>query len=264
VTYLNKMRVFRVAILIANIALSLFVASLIYSASTLRFSFPSGVETSTRDSLYVIRAPFSVTNGGFYDISDLDIRIELKNSTGYTFFKNDTIVNVIKAQTTHNGAVVLAINYTDLYVKNAYYNLFHSDTFKLIVTVKCAYAKPMIGFQADVSQEMPWTAPLADFKITVGKPTAKIIDATYSTLSVPFTIDGYDGLYFKPNIRVTVLDSAGDPVNSAEKTFGIQTCPYSANFTISVPTSKISTSYTVRVQITSPFSYGPIEKKMPE
>jgi len=263
VTYLDKMKLFRVAILIANIAISLFVASLVYSASTLRFGFPSGVETSTRGSLYVIRAPFSVTNGGLYDISDLDIGIELKNSTGYTFFENDTIVNVIKAQTTHHDAVVLAINYTDLYVKNAYYNLFHSDTFKLIVAVKCAYAKPMIGFQADVSQEMSWTAPLVDFKITVGAPSSTSINATHATLSVPFTIDGYDDLYFKPNIRVTVFDSAGNQVNSAEKTFDIQTRPYSDNIQISVPKSKISTSYTVRVQITSPFSYGPIEKKMP-
>ena len=251
------MRLFRVAILVADLAISLFVVSLVYSASTLRFSFPSSIETSTSGSLYVIRAPFSVTNGGFYDVSDLDIGVALKNSTGYTFFKNDTIINVIKAQTTHNDAVVLAINYTDLYVKNAYYNLFHSDNFTLLVTVECAYAKPMVGFQADVSQVIPWTAPLAGFTITVGKPTPISINATYSTLSVPFTLDGYDGLYFKPTLRVTVLDSNGNQVKSAEQTFDVNSRPYSGNIQISVPNSIIS-GYTVRVQITSPFSSTPI------
>jgi len=256
------MRLLKVAIIIADLAICLFVVSIAYSAASLNFSFPSSIETSTRGSLYVVTAPFSVTNRGYYDVSNLEIGVELTNSTNYMFFKNDTTINDIKAQTTQSSAVVLAVNSTNLYLQGAYYNLFHSDTFRLIVTLKCNYAAPLIGFAANISQSIQWTAPLANFAFAVGTPTPTLINTTYAMLSVPFTISGYDELYFNPTLKVSILDSHGNLVNSVEQTFVINSSSFTNNIQIPVRIETSYAGYTVMVQITSPFSYGPIQEEI--
>jgi hypothetical protein len=261
VAYLEKMKLFRVAILLISIALILFTVSLIYSATKISIS-PSNLSTSIRGSVAVITAPFSVTNGGFFDISDLDIGVVLRNSTGYVYAQNDTIINVITAQTTHDDAVVLAINATDLAAKNAYYNAFHSDQFTVIMTVKCAYAKPLVGFQAVVSQQVPWTAPLANLAVTVGTPAHTPLNSTCEMLSVPFTMSGYDGITFSPTIKVTLRDNTGKQVSSIVSTFNVQQDPYSGSIQLAIPNAQLyglTKGYTASVEVTSPFSYGPIQ-----
>lgn len=219
---MNLTKTIRRSVLVAYIVISLIIGSMVYSTFDIKPELSTSFKTDFRKDQYIFSLPFNLTNGGFYDITNLTVYSEIKNSTGYILTNNNTIIPAIPAYTKYRGNILIAVNATDLYAKNAYYILFHDDTIKLRFRLGLGYGKYEVSaasFKIDFNQSLPWTAPIKNLKLSVNTSSPTISYANKISISFPCTVS-YSGWLSISDVKVRsiVQNSTGAIIANNETT----------------------------------------------
>jgi len=230
-------------VLIAYIVIILIIGSMGYSVLYIKFEPSTSLKTSVVKDLYAFSAPFNLTNGGFYDIDNFNVYVEIKNSTGHILVNNNTVLPPIPAYTKYQGNIWIALNATDLYAKKAYYLLFHDDTLQFRFRVGLGYGKygvSVAGFKIDAALPITWGAPIKNLKLSVNTSNPTISYANKISVSFPCTVS-YSGWLSISNIKVrsTVLNSTGTIIASNETTLPtLSPGTNKFNFNATIPSDK--------------------------
>lgn len=131
----------------------------------------------------VMDTEFGIVNKGYWDITDLELNIDIRNQTDYYLLNYKQIVDVIP----HGGETQIPINIQfnlmEHYDKSGDDWIVNDQDLKIEIQAKTKYAKRLISFVTNFTQESQWGAPLSGLKI--GEPTysGNVINTTFSFLN---------------------------------------------------------------------------------
>jgi hypothetical protein len=241
------------AINIFWIILLLFSVTGIYSASQIMpgFGQPS---MSTSDDTLTLTLPFYIINGGFYDISSMNLTTVVEDAHGSLISDSSTFVGLIphgnNISVTHN----ISINISKLTSTNLAYLLFDDSIFDADASLKLNYVA--VPFQISINFTIPWGAPLS--ALTIGNVSASPYNATHFRTSVPTSFENHSFLRLDGTIRLELVDGMNNILGSGISNINVP--PQSGyNFSLDAFVSNPTNIKQAHLYFaTSLFNYGPV------
>ena len=127
------------------------------SPNEILWDYDSGVVTVT--------APFSIDNGGFYDVDDLELRYEVTNYTNVLIAQDLIELGTMKAGTVSDGEIEFSFDLLELYDEGLTWMVFNDDLLNFVVEVSCFYTMKLVEFDARYSVSIPWDALIQDVAV---------------------------------------------------------------------------------------------------
>lgn len=235
---------------VLSIALLVFTITIIYSGTQLRIGFAEP-KTTVSNGTMTLSIPFNISNGGFYDISNLSLTTQVKAASGVSVSNSSTFIPLISKGKNVTAAHNLSLSLSDMLSKGLKNLLFNDSNLSVDMVLSLEFTRA-ISLQISSNSSMPWGAPL--YNLTLGQP---IIDGLNVAIPINFENHSFSSL----NGTITL-----ELFNDSNQRVGAGTTP------INVPPGSIySTSVRVlfsgdpryireaRLRFdTSIFSYGPV------
>jgi len=127
------------------------------SPNEILWNYDSGVVTVT--------APFSIDNGGFYDVDDLELRYEVTNYTSVPIAQDVIDLGTVKAGAVTAGEIEFSFDLLELYNEGLTWMVFNDDLLNFVVEVSCFYTMKLVKFDARYSVSLPWDALIQDVAV---------------------------------------------------------------------------------------------------
>jgi hypothetical protein len=127
------------------------------SPNEILWDYDSGVVTVT--------APFSIDNGGFYDVDDLELRYEVTNYTNVLIAQDVIELGTMKAGAISDGEIEFSFDLLELYNEGLTWMVFNDDLLNFVVEVSCFYTMKLVEFDARYSVSIPWDALIQDVAV---------------------------------------------------------------------------------------------------
>jgi len=145
-------------------------------AFTSIWPFPSGdfklnlpesedVEWSIDDGFVYVSAPYSIDNGGFYDVSDLQISYEVTNYTSALVHSDTITIGTIPAGAVTSDTIEFSFPLSDFHDASVVWLIFNDDFLNFALEVSCYYTMKLVHFYAEYSVSVPWDALIQDIGV---------------------------------------------------------------------------------------------------
>lgn len=166
----------------------------------IKMNFEEEPEVTASNGEMTMSIPFSITNGGLYDISELNIttRIEAENET--VISSSTTLVPLIPRDSTVNETHDIALSLDDILAKNLTYMLLNDTDLNVDMFIGLTYAYA-IPLKISSNITLPWRAPLYTLtvsEITIVSPNQVNVSLSFKNRAL-FSLDG--------TIRLDIVDS---------------------------------------------------------
>ncbi|MFQ6086625.1 MAG: hypothetical protein ACE5OV_01250 [Candidatus Bathyarchaeia archaeon] len=181
----------------------LFSGTIVYSAMQIRMNFEEEPQVTTSNGMLTMSIPFSINNGGFYDISELNIttRIEAENET--VISRSTTLVPLIPRDSTVSEKHDVALSLDDILTKNLTYLLFKDTDLNLDMFVALTYAHA-IPIKISSNLTMRWGAPLSN--LTIGE--ISITPLPPYRVDIPLSFDNHAFFSLNGTMRLEIVDGS--------------------------------------------------------
>ncbi len=164
-----RTRVLQLGIAIVNL-------TLIGLAFTSIWPFPHGdfkvhlptarnVSWNYDEGVVSVTAPYSIDNGGFYDVENLVVRYSVNNSTGYRIAGSTFDLGKIPKGTTTSGTLSFAFDLLQMYGDGIQWMVFNDDILNFDIHVSCMYTMKLIKFDASYTTGVVWDALIKSWAI---------------------------------------------------------------------------------------------------
>jgi len=211
-----KVRLLQVAIGVVNFLIFVLVFTSIWPFPNGDFKIdlpePNEVDWSYSDGRVHITAPYSVDNGGFYDVDDLVLSYRITNSTGAGIASETSEIGTLPAGQITSGTLDFYLDLLQMYEQGAVWMIFNDDELKLRISVSCFYTMRLIEFDALYSVTVPWDALIRDLEFEGVTPDSDGLTVSYRLETSPL-LDG-----MSCGVTLTYLD---DGVEAATATQNI-------------------------------------------
>lgn len=177
----------------------LFSGTVVYSAMQIGMNFEEESQVTTSDGTLTMSIPFSISNGGLFDITKLNITTRVVAANETFLSRSTTLVPSIPKTSTLEETHNISVSLDDALEKNLTYMLFNDANLNidLVVGLTYAYAIPL---RISSNLTMPWGAPFSN--LVVGDITELSPNQAHAPLSFEnhafFSLDG--------TIRMDVVD----------------------------------------------------------
>ena len=250
-----RTRLLQLAIAVVNIVIAALVFTSIwpFPSGDVKVDLPSASEVQwTYDNGVVhVTAPFSISNGGFWDIDELTVRYEVTN------YSHDPIVSdVIQIGTIKVGDLVSSyldfeFDLLELYNQGATWMIFNDDMLNFFVEVSCGYTMRMVKFDATYQVSVPWDALVQSYGVldytyarTGSLPTDPI------SVSIQYWLSTSDLLSSLPAAQVSLVFRGNSTTLSQTQTTiqlgGNHSGAISMNF---VPLLDLNATYSIELSV---------------
>jgi hypothetical protein len=203
------------AISIFWIVLLLFTVTVAYSALQIRPSFGEPSVASS-GSAVITSIPFTLYNGGFFDISELNITTLTKDYMGSLITSSTTIIPLIPGGRTaainHNISLAMDRAATG----NLSHLLFMDSELNVETSLSLVYAKAF-PFEISLDVNMPWGAPFAN--LALGEIVLTPLNLTHFRASVPVSFENHSFLGMNGTIGLEIVDSMNQTVGESSTGF---------------------------------------------
>jgi hypothetical protein len=126
---------------------------------------PNDIEWGYSGGIVSVTAPFSIRNGGFFDIQDLTVDYEVTNYTLTTIASDSHDIGTVSAGTVHSGALEFTFDILELYNSGVDWMVFNDDLLNFRVEVSCGYTMGLVKFDAEYRVSVPWDALIQDIDV---------------------------------------------------------------------------------------------------
>lgn len=239
---------------IFSIILLFFTVTAVYSAFRIRPEFGDH-SVSTQGGTLTFTLPFLLNNGGFYDISNLNITTLVKDSDGSLMSSSSTFVPLISrgsnVSVTHN----ISISLSQMTTENLRRLLFNDSVFDVAASLKLNYAKA-IPFEISINSTMPWGAPLHN--LSIGDISVSPYNATHFRAIVPISFENHSFFSLNGTMRLELVDNINRLLGYGTANIDVPS-QSGYSFSLEVFVSDPTNIKEARLYfITSIFSYGPV------
>jgi hypothetical protein len=159
------------------------------------WEFESGVVTVT--------APFSIDNGGFYDVDDLVLSYVVTNYTRVLIAQDSVELGTMKAGAVTDGEIVFSLDLLEMYNDGLTWMVFNDDLLDFVVDVSCFYTMKLVEFNARYSISIPWDALIQDVRVNDAR-----FDPSTMQLAVDYTLATSDILSGYASLTASLLDGS--------------------------------------------------------
>jgi len=164
-----RTRVLQLAIVLVNL-------SLIALAFTSIWPFPHGdfkvhlpqakdVTWSYENGLVEVSAPYSIDNGGFYDVEDFVISYSVTNNTRYQLAGDTFDLGKIPKGSIAPGSLDFTFDLLGFYRNGTQWMVFNDDILNFDIHVSCYYTMRLVKFDASYSTGVTWDALIRSWAI---------------------------------------------------------------------------------------------------
>ncbi len=126
---------------------------------------PNDIEWSYSAGEVTVTAPFSVDNGGYYSVDELQLRYEVTNYSNVQIAEDTIALGSMKAGTVTAGEIVFTFDLAEMYNDGIAWMIFNDDLLEFVVEVSCYYTMKLVKFDARYSVSIPWDALIQDFSV---------------------------------------------------------------------------------------------------
>ena len=194
------------------IVVILFSGTVVYSAMQIGMDFGGEPEMAVSNGEMTMSIPFSISNGGLYDISKLNITTFIAAENETVISRSTTTVPLISRGDTVNETHDISISLEDIVAKNLTYMLFNDINLSVGMLVGLTYANA-IPLTISTSLPMPWGAPLSN--LTTGEPSYTAIGEPPSIqVTVPLSFENHAFFGLNGTISLEIADSSHELVGS--------------------------------------------------
>ena len=189
-----RIRLLQLAIAVVN----LFIVGLVFTSV---WPFPSGdfnvdlpsaseITWTYAEGVVQVHAPYTIDNGGFYDVSQLTLSYLVTNYSHYEIMENTIDIGNIPAGSVYPSSLDFDFDLMSLYNNGAQWMIFNDDLLNFHVEVSCYYTMELVKFDASYQVSVPWDALIRGYGIsnytidppaTLGDPMSVSVDYWLST-----------------------------------------------------------------------------------
>ncbi len=165
----TRTKMLHVAVALVNFLIFILAFTSIYPfpAGDFKIDLPSPNEVlwEYEAGVVTVTAPFSIDNGGYYDVDDLVIAYEVTNYT-LTPIAEDTIeLGTMKAGAVSDGEMVFSFDLVRMYEQGLTWMVFNDDLLNFVVEVSCYYTMKLVEFDARYAVSIPWDALIQEVAV---------------------------------------------------------------------------------------------------
>ena len=163
-------RVLQIGVAVVNFAIVALAFTSIwpFPSGDFKIDLPSAndVTWSYSGGVVDVAAPFSVDNGGWYDVQDLVISYEVRNHSLQVLTSDELDIGTLPAGHITNGWLNVTFDLAGFYNSGQTFMVFNDDQLYFDVHVSCYYTMKLIEFDASYNAIVIWTALIEDWGIT--------------------------------------------------------------------------------------------------
>lgn len=243
-----RSRFLQLAIGVVNLAIVALVFTSIWPFPSGDFKVdlpsPNEIQWSYSNGVVHITAPYSIDNGGIYDVDGLTINYRVTNLTSYVLAYDAFVIGTIQAGHVTSGAIDFTFDLLALYSSGAQYMVFNDDLLNFYMEISCFYTMRLIKFDANYQVYVNWDALIQDWGVSGVSPWPPY----GPTLTVDYWLVTSDILSSLPpaDIVLTLYDASG-PVDVIRQTVQLGG-NYTGSVTFDRPMS-YSPPYSVEIQV---------------
>jgi len=157
-----NIRSVQIAIAIVNVLIFALVFTSIwpFPSGDFKLDLPSAedVEWSYSNGVVYVSAPYSIDNGGFYDVEDLVLSYDVTNYTNAEIHSDVVDLGTIPAGSVTSDELEFTFPLLDMYESGLTGMVFNDDLLEFVVEVSCYYTMRLIHFRAEYTASVPWDA----------------------------------------------------------------------------------------------------------
>jgi hypothetical protein len=187
------------------IILLLFTVTAVYSAFQIRPEFGDPSVSTSGDTL-ILSLPFGLYNGGFYDISRLNITTVVSDNHGSAISSASTFVTTISrgenTSITHN----MSLSIGQMASSDLSFLLFNDSELNVTAILRLTYANAF-PFEITANISMPWGAPLAN--PAIGGISIAPFNSTHVRAFAPVSFENHSYLEMSGTMRLEIVDGVG-------------------------------------------------------
>ena len=157
--------------------------------------------------------PFSINNGGYYELADLNLTTRVTDPDGTVFDKTETIVPSIPQGTTINASHAITIDLNTILSMDHAPLLLNDSSFNLEIFAGLNFARA-IPVQLSTNVSIPWGAPLANFQI--GGISVSTYNSTHGQASIPVSFENHAILDIQGLLKLEVYNNSNEYLTSGE------------------------------------------------
>lgn len=228
-------RILQISITIINIAVAALVLTSIYPFVTGNFQVhlpdDSDVGWYYDDGVVTLSAPVGITNGGFYDVTDVRLHVEVENISGFKICDSVSDWGTIQAGSEFMELIEVSVDIVDLLESGAYWMIFNRDYLDVSIEFNCKYTLGLIKFDAFYQVAVQWDGLIQD--ISFGSPELVNSSGEFY-VRVPYTIATDDILSGLGDFSLEVFnDTSSNPIASCDEQIALGT-EYDGELALSV------------------------------
>lgn len=117
------------------------------------------------DGVVTVSAPYSIDNGGFYDVADLVIAYDVRNYTNAPVYSGEIDIGTLPAGEVTSDTIEFTFPLLELYDSGDTWMVFNDDFLNFEVEVSCYYTMKLVHFYAEYKVSVPWDALIQEVAI---------------------------------------------------------------------------------------------------
>lgn len=209
--------VVQILLIVISSLVGIFLISIPYEASLIKFSIPSPSQFSYSFSngTLIIYTNTTIVNNGIYDLNDLSLFVAAYTLSGFqiaSFYEGPPYMHInIKANSYYVLPIKIPINILAIVNTNLLSELMNEKNLQLYVSVSGRYAFNLLSFNIATKQIIPFQPPIQNISID----TSKLLNPSFwvvnnSGIFIPIGVN-YEGTIQLNNIMVkgTLTNSSG-------------------------------------------------------
>jgi hypothetical protein len=236
-----------------------FLVTSVYSAMNVKMSL-GPPQLFLSNGFVVISVPLSINNSGLYDLSKLNVTVDVMDYNGSLVSTSTTFVPLIPRGSSVETAHNVSMNLDDIVSKAQIY-LFNDTIFNVDMSMKLKFADA-IPFQISMNKTIPWGAPLYNF--SVGQISYNYYNVTHQRVIIPLSFENHSPYFgVDGRMQVEMYNDSGDVIGSGTLSLNVPShSKYEGQVELIVDILELTPSGEVHFFFeTSTFSFGPVVKR---
>jgi len=166
----------------------------------------------------IFSLPFSITNGGYYELADLNLTTRVSDTNGTLFDQTETFVTSISQGTTINQSHSITIDLDTILSMDLTPLLLNDSSFNLEILAGLNFAQA-IPVQLSTNVAIPWGAPLAYFSI--GEIYVSSYNSTHDEASIPVSFENHAIIDIQGLLKLEVYNDSDEPLMSGNSVINV-------------------------------------------
>ncbi|MCU0853007.1 MAG: hypothetical protein MUC90_07150 [Thermoplasmata archaeon] len=216
-----RIRLLQLAITAVNIVVAALAFTSIWPFPNGDFNIdlpsPEEVTWVYDDGILHVTAPFSIDNGGFYDVDNLTIVYNVTNLENERISDGIHTVPTVVAGGSINSVLDFTFDLLEMYNSGMTDMVFNDDMLRFVIDVSCFYTMKLVAFEAIYHVDVPWEPLINDFGIDWEASNLPPDSAPYS---IVFWLDTSSLMSAIPpaDLTLTVIGTTSGPLATGTTT----------------------------------------------